>query len=216
MGTILAMKHFMITGALLALTACGSMNKDNVVIDQLAGLVGLGPAPTPPKVPDIANAAPGDLVMATLVNRQAVAAMTRIASNNGTDTYRSPGNTTIALRDGIIIATRGLNDDLMGADVSGVIAAMNAGGGTATRTHSYLDSLDGIRTLNLTCTITAAPPETITTLKGAQSTATFKEFCDSQQLSFTNTYWRDLTSGAILQSQQAISPKAGYIVVNPL
>ena len=208
--------------ALLTLAACGPMNQGgigetvtDVVKSRVGALLGHAPASAPAApVPDITNAAPGELLMVALQSRNAVAIMTRIASNNGADTFLSPGDVSMSFRDGILISSRGLNEDLMGANINGVQEALAAGGGSYIRTHSFLDSEDQISTQELTCTMTAEGMENITTIKGVQKTQKLSEACTSPTLIFTNTYWLD--DGTILQSQQALSPGVGYIKVNPL
>ena len=209
--------------ALLALAACGPMSQGSmgktvtdVAKSRVGALLGRPPASASaaPAIPDIANAAPGELLMVSLESRQAVAVMTRIASNNGTDTFLSPNNVSMTFRDGILTSSRGLNEDLMGADTNGVQEALAAGGGTYMRTHSFLDSEDQISARKMTCVMTAEGMETITTINGVQETQKLSETCTGPALIFTNTYWLD--DGAILQSLQALAPRVGYIKVNPL
>ena len=221
MGTGLAMmtpRVWMAAAALGALAACGTM--DSGVIDagalksQLGKLTGRAPA-APPAL-DITKAAPGEVLLVTIISRNAVAPLTKIAQNGDTTTWISPGRVSITLKDGIVIATRGLNEDLMGADVTGVRAALAAGRGTAKRTHSYLDSEDQIRLHEVTCTITPDGPEQVATTTGARDALKFTETCRGQTFAFTNVYWLDQAGGALVQSRQAIAPTTGFLQINPL
>jgi hypothetical protein len=224
MGKVLAMIRRMTCAgaALLALTACGPMNQGSLGStfgDKLAGIAGRGkmPAEAPaPLPPDLANEAPGQYLMGTLVSRNQTALMTRTARNRDTETWESPGQIAMTLRDGILIATRGLSEDLMGADTAAVRSALAASGGTVQRSQSYLDSEDQIRTRQLTCTISAAGQDTIATLTGPVSALKFEESCESPALVFKNTYWLSGPGGKIVQSRQVIAPSIGYVQLTPL
>ena len=202
------------------LAACGPMN-DNGLGARAAvaagAITGLSPEPAAqaPAFPTAALAeGPGNVLMVTLLGRNAVAAMTRTGSNNGVDTWRTAKGMTLSFRDGILVASRGLGEDLMGADVDGVLAAILRGTGTAQRRHSFLDSEDQIQTRDLTCTFTTGAPEVITIATGAVQAAKVTEVCESQAMLFTNLYW--LSDTEIVQSRQVVSVSDGYIRVNIL
>lgn len=204
------------------LTACGPMAENtlgaNLLRGQIAKAKGASAAPQPAAVPaiDPATAAPGEVLIVTIMNRAAVAPLTKIAQNDGTVTWVSPGKVSLTLKDGILIATRGLNEDLMGADVAGVRAALAAGGGTATRTHSFLDSEDQIYLSRVNCAITRDGVEEIAAATGIRSAIKYTEQCDSDTFVFTNTYWLDAPGGNIVQSRQAVAPTSGFLQINPL
>lgn len=225
MGTGLEMTYtprtWATVSALVALTACGSLGGAtpgaSAVMDRLAKLTGRTPAVVPaPAAPNIANAAPGEILLVTILSRNAVAPLTKIADNGDTVTWISPGQVSLTLRGGILIATRGLNEDLMGADVSGVRAALIAGGGTAARTHSYLNSEDQILLRDVSCTIMPDGPEQIATITGVRDAFKYTEACLGSNLAFTNTYWLDAPSGKIVQSRQVVAATTGFLQINPL
>lgn len=205
---------------LTALTACGPLYENNLGIRLLeAGqkMTGLGPEPAPaaPAIPpEVANAAPGDVLLVKIIARNAVAPMTKAAQNGNAITWISPGKVTMAFEDGILVGTRGLGDDLMGVDPIGVRAALNAGGGTATRRQSFLTSEDQIATRDLACTITKVGGETLQTIAGPQPTTKFEEDCKGPALEFKNSYW--LSGGTIIRSRQAVSAGIGFIQADQL
>lgn len=209
-------------GAIALLAACGPMNEGNLanrlVQERIAPLVGLGTKPTAPKpaVPNIATAAPGEVMLVKIIARNAVAPMRRLSENGSTVTWVSPGQVSMTFDDGILIATRGLNEDLMGADISGVRAALVAGGGNATRTHSFLDSEDQIQLREMTCTITAEGTDKVADLSGTREALKFTENCTGPRFGLANTYWLDPQGGDIIQTRQAVSPTVGFIQTNPL
>ena len=204
----------------LFLTSCGPLYESDLGarFTEVAGqLSGLGPdaAPAPPTLsPEVATAAPGDVLLVKILARDAVAPMTKVAQNGGAITWISPGKVTMSFEDGILVGTRGLEDDLMGVDALGVRAALNAGGGEAMRRQSFLTSEDQIVTRDLTCEITSLGPETLQTIGGARSSTKFEEDCTGPALVFKNTYW--LAGGEIIRSRQAVSAGVGFIEVDQL
>ena len=203
------------------LAACGPMNSNSLGADAAArvgAITGLWPTPPAEPASALPTAAlaegPGNVLMVTLLGRNAVAAMTRAGSNNGVETWRTAKGVTLSFRDGILVASRGLGGDLMGANVDGVLAAILRGTGTAQRRHAFLDSEDQIQTSDLTCTFTTDAPEVIAIATGTVEATKVTEVCESPVLVFTNQYW--LSDTEIVQSRQAVSGSVGYIRVNIL
>lgn len=202
----------------LALSACGPLNDEglgNGALERLTELVGAAPAAPPALAPNIANAAPGDILLVTIRNRNAVAPMTKAQVNGDTIAWISPGKVTMTFREGILIGTRGLDEDLMGADINGVRDAIRAGGGTVTRRHSFLNSLDKIRPRDMTCTITRGERETLAMVSGSADAIKYEESCSGEMV-FTNSYWVDPTTGEFLRTLQVVSGEVGYIQADQL
>lgn len=140
----------------------------------------------------------------------------RIVQKNGTsETWAAQGGATFAFHDGVMVATRGLIDDLLTISSAGVPAALAAGGGTVTRTLERLDDLDQISTLALTCSITRDGPEVVNLGLREEMLVKFTEQCASQPLVFENAYWLD-TAGRIMASRQFVSVAVGYARLNRL
>ena len=204
----------------LILTGCGPLYEGNLgtrLVDTAGQLTGLGPEPekTPPAVPPaVANAAPGDVLLVKIIARNAVAPMTKVAENGGAITWISPGKVTMSFEDGILVGTRGLDDDLMGVDPVGLRDALNVGGGTATRRQSFLTSEDQIATRDLTCAVTSLGADTIVTATGERVATKIEEDCKGPALEFKNTYW--MAGGDIVRSRQAVSAGVGFIQVDQL
>ena len=210
-----------VAGLALA-TACGPLNENSMGATaggQLAKLVGLSKAeaPKPPAIPTEALAAgPGNVLMVTLQARNAVAAMTPVGRNKDVITWITPKGVTLSFQEGILVASRGLNEDLMGADLTGVHRAIVQGTGSARRVHSYLDSEDQTVIRDLSCSYQNAGDDMISTLDGQSPAIKIIEDCKSSGLVFQNNYWIDRIGGDIVQSLQAVAPTVGYIKVNPL
>lgn len=213
------MKYIGFSLCLGLIAGCGPLyeNRGGGVLSALSELAGLGgdePAAAPAISPEVANAQPGDLLLVNITGRGAVAALTRAQVNGNTTTWISPGQVTMTFTDGILVGTRGLNDDLMGVDAPQTRAAIAAGGGTVTRAHSFLNSTDQIVTSRMTCTVTRIGPEEITTVEGARTAVKFEEACSGPTLVLTNKYWLD--GGQIIRSSQAVSAGVGFIQVDQL
>ena len=189
------------------LVACGLMNSNGLGADaaaRLGAITGLRPEPAAqaPALPTAALAeGPGNVLMVTLLGRNAVAAMTRAGSNNGVDTWRTAKGVTLSFRDGILVASRGLGGDLMGANVDGVLAAILRGSGTAQLRHAFLDSEDQIQASDLTYTFTTDAPEVIAIATGTVEATKVTEVCESPVFCVYETVLANDTE--IVQSRQA-------------
>jgi len=140
----------------------------------------------------------------------------RLIRRNGRDeTWAAQGGATFAFHDGVLVATRGLIDDLLAFSDAGVRAALAAGGGTVERRLDRLDDLDRVSDLSLTCTITRDGPEEVNLGLRAVVLVKFTEHCASRPLVFDNAYWLD-PAGDILASRQFVSAAVGYARLNRL
>lgn len=217
-----SMKSVHVVAALALCTACGLLPKGGIAsktVDQIGSMTGLKPAPAPaaPEIPaDALAKGPGNVLIVTLMARDTVLVMTRAGTNNGVDTWRTDQGITLSFQDGILVASRGLNEDLMGADVTGVHDAVIAGKGLAQRRHAFLDSEDQIVTRDLACVITTVGDEDVLAATGPVPAIKILEACSGKVLSIKNTYWIDAVGGTILQSQQALAPGVGFVKVNSL
>ncbi len=221
MGTVLAMTTICKTSlglaCALALTACGPLNESNVsngVLDVVKGRLSGAPAQPAPTAAVLtraqADANPGGFLVLNAYNGTMVAAMAAGARNGNRVTWLSADGPSVTTQNGVMVATRGFPRDLMAADVDGVMRALIAGGGTATRVHETLSDTDQIVTQSFTCTLASQGRETIGILGRQIATERFGEACQSDNLAFTNSYWIDDT-GAMVRSLQAVAPDSGYI-----
>lgn len=138
-----------------------------------------------------------------------------IEGGDANQTWAAQGGATFAFHDGILVATRGLIDDLLTISSEGVPQALAAGGGTVTRVLERLDDLDRLSELTLTCTITRDGPEVVNLGLREATLVKFTEHCASQALVFENAYWL-APDGVITQSRQFVSASVGYARLNRL
>lgn len=139
--------------------------------------------------------------------------MVQAGENGARTTWIDSARISLTLEEGIVVATRGLRRDLMGAETRATAQAIRAGGGTAVRTHDFLDDQDQIVTMVLNCEIASQGADAITRLGETINATRYEEQCVSDDLTLTNLYWVNNTRG-IVRSLQAVSPDAGYVQVD--
>jgi hypothetical protein len=224
MGTVLAMNGLAKTGAMIAmalLAGCGDLAKTGMGPRVMGALFPSMAAPVAPadNAPDFSpQAITADTSQYAIftINALAVQAPGRIIQDNGAEqTFASQSGFTASYRDGLLIATRGLGDDLMASDTGQVRQVLAAGGGTAQRAVDFLDDFDRIETIRFDCQIVAQGQEVVDLGLRQPSLSKFEETCTSPKLVFANIYWLDST-GSILQSRQFVSQTVAYLRVNRL
>ncbi len=175
---------------------------------------GAAQLPVSPRFQALAQTtAPGILVSVESQNRTAV--VLREARNGDVTRWLGPDGTAISFRGGLLVATRGLGDDLMIADVAQSLAALRAGTGRAQRVHEYLDGNNRIRRLTLDCTISTRGHRMIRIGDEKRPTTLFEERCVGLNTRFTNLYWRD-AAGTVVQSRQWVGHGLGALALRIL
>lgn len=224
MGTVLAMthniRHIFFGLALMGLTACGSLGDDGTgaqIADLAVGVVtGQSDEPTPAASSvtqeQILNSR-GKFLRVNVRSLDRWDTMVPAATNGSRVTWVDSENNTVTVENGIIVATRGLPRDMMGASAAGTWAAIRAGGGNAQRTHEFLDDNDQISQQLLQCSIVFKGPDTVNRLGQTVNSRRFEEVCAGESLQLTNIYWLN-GAGGLVRSLQAISPGAGYLQID--
>jgi len=195
-------------GALSFLASCGSTQTDQPLL--LRALSGLSPADegaaSAPDVDQIRAAlTPAVLarinvptILAQVPARNAVALLTEVGTNQGVNTYLTADGISISLRDGMIVATRGLGFDLMRADTERPVVAITAPPQTISRAYDHLDGENHLVSVTYECAYVKI------------SSRQTKETCSSPQQRFENVYQRN-QAGKIVSSRQWVSPQIGWI-----
>ena len=130
--------------------------------------------------------------------------MAPYGQNADVQTWSSTSYTTISLREGLVVATRGLGPDIMSATVP-PLATLSAARGQYQRSYYYLDGADQRQVLTYDCTLSAGGSQTISVLGKDFFTRVVIESCAGGAGSLTNQYWFDPTAG-LRQSQQFLAP----------
>jgi len=132
--------------------------------------------------------------------RGAEATLTLAAINQGVETWQTGDAVSISLRNGVIVATRGLGFDVMGSDVQQTLNAIaGARSGEYSVKRSYLSADNRSELVTATCTMSRS---------GADGH--FVEDCRAASGTFRNEYWLD-GSGRIARSSQWIGPQVQHL-----
>lgn len=151
------------------------------------------------------------LLFASLDALGASATLAISGRNGDVTTWRAADGVALSLRGGVLVATRGLGNDLMSADAGGTRAMLQGGGGAGyyPRFHSYLDGEDQTAFRAFQCRETGRRAEQIAIAGRNWATLRISETCVSRGLKIENTFWR--SGGLTVRSRQWVSQSAGYV-----
>lgn len=131
------------------------------------------------------------------------ARLLRSGRNGDVDTWSSRDGISLSFQQGVLVASRGLGHDLMGADAARTLVALAEGGaGIYRRKMRYLTGDYQSVWLAAGCSLQAAG--------GEGGLLRMEEHCRAGNLDFTNQFWLD-RNDSIVRSRQWISPQLGYI-----
>ena len=120
-------------------------------------------------------------------------------TNNGVVTWATNERVSVSLRDGVLVATRGMGSDIMTARAPSA-ATLAAGAGQTQREYVYLDGSDQVRKVTYDCTLSSKGAETITVLGRGHATRHVVETCSGKQGTAVNDFWFE--GATIRQSSQ--------------
>ena len=134
--------------------------------------------------------------------------VTLVARNDDVETWLAVDNISVSFRQGVLVATRGLGHDLMGAGAETTLDALAGQGDEIYRRQMrYLTGDHRTTYLNAGCSMASVGAETF----GALRLQRHEESCQARDHLFTNIFWTDGT-GRIVRSQQWVSPEVGFLV----
>ncbi|MDK3017754.1 YjbF family lipoprotein [Pseudodonghicola flavimaris] len=135
----------------------------------------------------------------------------------GVTTWRSRDDVSLSFRDGLVVATRRLGDDLMSAEIENSLRLLRGqtDAGYVPRFHSYLDGEYQTLFRSFQCRAGSRRPERIEVMGRPHASTRIEEECRGPDLRFTNIYWRG-ADGTIWKSRQWISPRVGYAEIERL
>lgn len=210
-GKTMAFRH----GALAAATAlllagCGgqqgaTQGMTNTVVERM---IGTGGGDTyPAEAARLING--GAPRLAVEIPGRDASLMVKAGERDGVSRWRSIDNVQFYFRDGQLIGTRGMGDDLMSADNGGGAALIaRTTPGQVQRSLRYLDGEDRIVAGTFTCQITPKGAGNARIPGGPQVAAQrVEERCAGDMGRFTNFYW--VQGGRILQADQFVSRGIG-------
>lgn len=145
----------------------------------------------------------GPLIQAGFENLNRTQIMAMTGQNGAMRTNMTPAEEAVILRNGMLVGTKGLGNDLSVAEpgTEALIRAGASGSGTRIMRHLSGDGLE--RPLQFTCTVGAGPNPGVTV-----------ENCEGHGTSFQNSYM--VQGGQIAVSRQWIGPALGYVTIQTL
>lgn len=139
------------------------------------------------------------------------AVFTPSARNGDVVTWRAPDNTTVSFNQGVLVSTRGLGDDLMGADIGQSLDAIQGGADDfAPKIYSYMNGEFQSYFVSFQCRRTSSSAETVQVGGSSVRATRIDETCLNNERQIENTYWRD-RAGTMVKSRQWISAGLGYL-----
>ena len=172
-----------------------------------------------PVAPDLRSAlsrsnidgSPQPLLLAELPTQALAATLAPAGERDGVVTWRTGQGQTLSFRNGVLIATRGLGDDLMSADVSGTLAALSGGPVSGyPRLMTYLDGEDGTLFRAMTCEMAPPTSSSVSSFDVTFPTMLWTETCYTTGLSVENRYWLN-ADGTMRRSEQWVGPMLGTL-----
>lgn len=188
----------------LALSAMALLSSCEQVT-RLSGLTGTVQASEPQLVGP-------ELLRVSIPTIEAQATLGPVARRGDVTVWQTLDDITLSFRGGSLIATRGLGDDLMSADVAGRLEMLRNArfadeSGYYPHIRSYLDGEDRTVFRGYQC---RHVQQTQTGADRDGALRRIEELCISPTDRFTNVYWLD-PEGAVIRSRQWISPTIEYM-----
>jgi len=177
------------SAALMLLVVCGCSN----AIDTL-GLGGNVAAPEPQLIGP-------ERLRVSLPSRDAQAVLGPVSRNAGITVWQTLDGISLSFRDGVLIETRGLGDDLMSSDAAGTVAMLRGrmGGDYYPQIRTYLDGEQRTAIRSFMCRRAAT-----------DDSVRIDETCVSTNETVTNSYWLN-SAGSVIRSRQWVGPDIEYM-----
>ena len=142
---------------------------------------------------------------------------TRVGTNRGVETWRSPGDRGLTIRqDGLLTATRGFGFDLMSSDAAETASVLSRRAeGHVDRVMLHLDGEYQERAQTHLCRITNEGRDSILMLGRSYAATRFTEVCETGNGTYENRYWLD-DRGTVRRSIQWVSPEIGQLQIDRL
>ncbi|MVO18511.1 YjbF family lipoprotein [Parasedimentitalea huanghaiensis] len=189
---------------------------------RVASIGGAAAAPVerPPLTRAALDTVEGPYIEVTVENRDIFAYLSqqlvrRDDSPGEIVVWRTEDNITLTLRSGVLVATRGLGDDILSA--SAPVATGKPGpvmGGARSYQIRGLDNKT--HALVMVCSLLDLGPAPVEIVEVTYPTRHMQERCETQNSLVVNDYWVDSRSGRVWQSRQWAGPTIGYLRIRQL
>ncbi|MEM7317429.1 MAG: YjbF family lipoprotein [Pseudomonadota bacterium] len=152
------------------------------------------------------------ILEATLERKDLTAylSLSKGGSDRGITVWRTADNVTLATRNGVLIATRGLGGDVLSSTVQ--VAGGRPGPATGGEHVQVIRVLD-IQQLHLAlaCDLEDLGPERVIIVERAHATRHLRQRCAGGGGEVINEFWVDDQAGIVWQSRQWAGPHIGYL-----
>ena len=207
------------------LAACGSKTESSqelLLVEQFKSIFNKGEVGgqiNPRKVitRSMIDASNVPLILIEVLNEDQIATLSAFPGSTLNEVWLSADGRTVTTQNGMLIATRGMNYDLMGADVGAASYSLEK---TITgkrephhlRFYKYLAADNQDKIIEYSCVFSKESQETIFIFEKPYKTLRMSEDCESGGLQFKNTYWVE-KNGMIRKSQQWHGHNIGLILI---
>lgn len=174
------------------------------------------PAPGAPELtPELLAGIDTPLIRSTLISEGTsgtqYAAVARRVRGAEQITWAGAGAFTLTTRDGVLVGLRGSLDDMIWADADGVLRALAAGGGQASRRYMFLQGSAEPLPVEMRCTLRRTGTETLEIVGKRRASIRLEERCEGPVGQIRNLYWRDPGTGVLWKSEQWAGFDNGYL-----
>jgi hypothetical protein len=128
----------------------------------------------------------------------------KLGQNGDVVTWSTTDYTSVSMRDGMVVATRGFGPDIMSSS-GPTTDQIRRGKGTTARSYYYLDAADQQQRFDYSCTLSQAGTETVVLIGKTYRLRRVDETCTGQQGKFLNSFWFD-GEAKLRQSSQFLAP----------
>jgi hypothetical protein len=151
------------------------------------------------------------LLLAELPARALAATLAPRGERDGVVTWNTGQGQTLSFRGGVLVATRGLGDDLMSADVSGTLAALNGGPQSGyPRLLTFVDGTGRTEFRALLCDMGPPVADPVLSFGIGFPAVRREETCGTTGGIVTNRYWIG-SDGIMRRAEQWVGPTLGTL-----
>lgn len=126
--------------------------------------------------------------------------------------WRTEDGAQVVLRDGVLIATRGLGNDMESADAAATVEAVRSQTPASGPHTLYVRTGDNsIAAINLACNTGRLGVEAIAMGDRASDAVHLQAVCTGSSYMIRNDYWVDPAESTVRKSRQWAGPELGYM-----
>ena len=143
--------------------------------------------------------------------RERTAFLSPFSNRGDVSIWQTVDGSQAVLRQGLLIATRGIGGDLASSDSASTLASLKQRAGSTTRRLFLRNGNSGQDQLTLSCSLQDLGRENLEVVEKVYETYHLRENCRVGSGTITNDYWIETRSGLIRQSRQWVGSEIGYL-----